>query len=62
MAELYVFGQIESASGFDDHSLFCKWTIHSGESFIPLFLFILILIYIFNHFNDQVQAGNSLKD
>ena len=41
MAELYVFGQIESASGFDDHSLFCKWTIHSGESFILLFRFYL---------------------
>ncbi|KAH9488736.1 B9 domain-containing protein 2 [Bulinus truncatus] len=30
MAEVHVIGQIIGASGFPDHSLFCKWGIHLG--------------------------------
>ncbi|XP_014666947.1 PREDICTED: B9 domain-containing protein 2-like [Priapulus caudatus] len=30
MAELHILGQIVGASGFPDHSLFCKWGIHAG--------------------------------
>ena len=31
MAEVHVIGQIVGASGFPDHSLFCKWGIHTGK-------------------------------
>ncbi|XP_034949195.1 B9 domain-containing protein 2 [Chelonus insularis] len=31
MAELHVFGQIESAESFKQSSLFCKWSFHSGN-------------------------------
>ena len=32
MAEVHVIGQIVGASGFPDHSLFCKWGIHTGTA------------------------------
>ena len=31
MAEVHLIGQIVAASGFPDHSLFCKWGIHTGS-------------------------------
>ncbi|XP_029427651.1 B9 domain-containing protein 2 isoform X1 [Rhinatrema bivittatum] len=30
MAEVHIIGQIVGASGFPQHSLFCKWGIHAG--------------------------------
>ena len=30
MAEVHVIGQLVGASGFPEHSLFCKWGIHTG--------------------------------
>ncbi|XP_052768884.1 B9 domain-containing protein 2-like [Mya arenaria] len=30
MAEVHIIGQIYGATGFPDHSLFCKWGIHAG--------------------------------
>ncbi|CAH1263683.1 B9D2 [Branchiostoma lanceolatum] len=30
MAEVHVIGQIVGASGFPEHSLFCKWGVHAG--------------------------------
>jgi B9 domain-containing protein 2 len=30
MAEVHMIGQIVGASGFPEHSLFCKWGIHTG--------------------------------
>lgn len=30
MAEVHVIGQLVGASGFPEHSLFCKWGIHMG--------------------------------
>lgn len=30
MAEVHVIGQILGATGFPEHSLFCKWGIHTG--------------------------------
>ncbi|XP_051900251.1 B9 domain-containing protein 2 [Pristis pectinata] len=30
MAELHIIGQIVGASGFPQHSLFCKWGLHTG--------------------------------
>ncbi|XP_044009827.1 B9 domain-containing protein 2-like [Aphidius gifuensis] len=31
MAELHVFGEIESAENFGDIALFCKWNFHAGN-------------------------------
>ena len=31
MAEVHIIGQIKGASGFPEHSLFCKWGIHMGR-------------------------------
>ena len=36
MAEVHIIGQISGASGFPEHSLFCKWAIHTGNlSYTP---------------------------
>ncbi|KAI8475833.1 MAG: B9 domain-containing protein [Monoraphidium minutum] len=32
MAELHIVGQLVGASGFDGHSIFCKWGVHAGRS------------------------------
>lgn len=32
MAEVHIVGQIYGASGFPDQSLFCKWSVQSGNS------------------------------
>lgn len=34
MAEVHIIGQIVGGTGFPDHSLFCKWGIHTGLSCI----------------------------
>ena len=31
MAEVHIVGQIVGASGFPDHSLFCKWGVNTGK-------------------------------
>ena len=31
MAEVHIMGQIESASNFPDHKLFCCWELHYGK-------------------------------
>lgn len=30
MAEVHLIGQLKGASGFPDHSLFCKWKMDLG--------------------------------
>ncbi|XP_067942559.1 B9 domain-containing protein 2-like [Watersipora subatra] len=30
MAEVHIIGQVQGATGFPEHSLFCKWGIHAG--------------------------------
>lgn len=30
MAELHIFGEIESAENFEKSALFCKWSFHTG--------------------------------
>lgn len=32
MAELHVFGEIESAENFGDIALLCKWNFHAGNN------------------------------
>lgn len=34
MAEVYVSGQIESADGFGDNRLCCRWTLQTGRAFL----------------------------
>ncbi|KAI0207975.1 B9 domain-containing protein 2 [Lamellibrachia satsuma] len=32
MAEVHVIGQLVGGSGFPEHSLFCKWGVHTGSA------------------------------
>ena len=51
MAELHIIGQVYGASGFPDHSLFCKWDLQTGIylllNIIILFIFLFLSYFYF---------------
>ena len=44
MAEVHIIGQIVGASGFPEHSLFCKWSLSVGKIII-----VILLLKILTH-------------